>query len=44
MMLKTMLVSFILSSTCMLCSCNTTQGLSQDFNQFSDSIHRTVNS
>lgn len=42
--LKATLTSLLFSFVCILSSCNTTKGLSQDINQSSDSIHRTINS
>lgn len=43
--LNMLLISFVVSSVLMLCSCtNTANGMSQDVNRFSDSVHRAVNS
>jgi len=34
----------LISAVCLLSGCNTSQGLSQDINQTSDTIHRELNS
>jgi predicted small secreted protein len=37
-------IIFLCLSVCLLNACNTTNGMSQDVNKFSDSVHNAVNS